>query len=500
MKILAFVSLLLLACSPVKKAAVQEAVDGAPVSRNSLYQADHIVQIEITASQWDELRKAEPKGGRCIFGFIGPQYDWFKFEEIKIDGVAMQNIGAKKKSWCNSESKTKASMNIKLDKFVKAQGAAAQKQWGTDALILNNSLQDKAYVRQCLSYQIFARAGIPAPQCNFAHVLINGEDYGIFVNLEPMKKSFILEKFGSPLGNLYEIGGESFESWALPRFAAGLEGWKDDSLADIKAVIEAIKNDKTEELESLSQLVNMDQFIRYWAMEVIMTHWDGMTLGTNNSYIYFDKDGKMNVLPWGTDQILNRDGVRETLQVYAKNNLAAKIYASKFYRAKLAATIKDYMTTLWSEPEIIAEIDAMATLIGPRILEQEKKGFTKDLDRLKASVKRRREQIASFIDNLPEPTPSVVETSGHYFPKCPNAPFVARGVSFAPKATEGDYGYVQRDDKEAATAGVPCKVDVKLSEDKLPDCKEACPLEVQTAKDWGICSKATGYSCLRTPN
>lgn len=390
-------------CSPINKSNLSELVTSE--TKSDIYDPSRVIRIEITAGKWDELRSQEPKGGRCVFGFIGAQYDWFQFEEIKIDGVAMKDFGAKKKSWCNSESKTKPSMNIKLDKFVKKNGAEAVKLWGTDSLILNNSLQDSSYVRQCLSYQIFAKAGIPSPLCNFAHVFVNGEDYGVFVNLQPMKKSFIESKFGLPLGNLYEIGGETFENWALPRFAANLEGWKDESLSDVKALIAAIEDDKSSDLELISQHVNLGQFINYWAMEVIMTHWDGLTLGTNNSYIYFDGKGQMHVLPWGTDQILNRDGARETLQVYAKNNLAAKIYGSPVYREKLSTTIKSFMAQLWSEEEVKASIAAMSELIKPHVLAAEQAAFSKNVGKLVNRVDARREQIASFIDKLPEPPP-----------------------------------------------------------------------------------------------
>jgi hypothetical protein len=493
MRLLAFL-FAVAGCMPVNRGQLKEAAGDAPAD-SRLYGADRVVEIQIQTTNWDVLRQQEPRGGRCVFGFVGSQYDWFKFEEIKIDGVTMKDVGVKKKSWCNSESKTKPSLNIKLDKYVKAQGAEAVRLWGTDALILNNSLQDKAYVRQCLSYQIFARAGIVAPLCGFAHVIVNGQDLGVFVNLQPMKESFIREKFGEPLGNLYEVAGETFEDWALERFAAGREGWRDAGLADIKAVNAAIKSDKSPELRQLAEIVDMQQFLSYWALEVILTHWDGLTLGTNNTYLYFDSKGKLNALPWGTDQILNRSGARETLQIYAGNNLAAKIYDSVVYQDKLAGIIKDYMQTLWSEAEVTAAIDRMADLITPYIPSDSMQDFKSHLEILKTNARNRRAQIASFIDKRPEPRASVAPPAERYFPKCSPAGFEYQGVHFVSTATEGNWGYMQRE--AGPPEGVPCKVDLTIDDHRLPSCAEACSKETQTAKDWGSCPRATGFSCLK---
>jgi hypothetical protein len=38
-------------------------------------------------------------------------------------------------------------------------------------MTLNNNKQDPSAIHQCLGYAVFADAGVPAPRCNFAHVV-----------------------------------------------------------------------------------------------------------------------------------------------------------------------------------------------------------------------------------------------------------------------------------------------------------------------------------------
>ena len=75
---------------------------------------------------------------------------------------------------------------------------------GVDNITLNNSVQDPSLIRQCIGYQLFTDAGYPSPQCNFAHVYVNGTDLGIYVHVEPIKRTFLRTHFDEDDGDLYE--------------------------------------------------------------------------------------------------------------------------------------------------------------------------------------------------------------------------------------------------------------------------------------------------------
>ncbi len=64
--------------------------------------------------------------------------------------------------------------------------------------------QDDSRLNTCMSYHVFREAGSPAPRCNYARVLLNGEDLGVFSNVESLKKPMLRRWFDDDSGNLYE--------------------------------------------------------------------------------------------------------------------------------------------------------------------------------------------------------------------------------------------------------------------------------------------------------
>src|SRR5207237_2898497 len=71
-----------------------------------------------------------------------------------------------------------------------------QKLNGYRTLNLLNSNQDPTFLRTVL-YQYIARQYIPAPKANYMRVAINGESWGVYVNVEQFNSDFTREAFGS---------------------------------------------------------------------------------------------------------------------------------------------------------------------------------------------------------------------------------------------------------------------------------------------------------------
>ena len=376
------------------KAAQDESVFYAP---------NRVAHVDITMGpdDWDSLRDQVPKGGPCNWEYTGPNYDWFKAAEVTVDGNVFKEVGIRKRSFCNSVSGMKPSLAIKFDKFNPSNKEVAEKIFGVEKLNLKNSIQDQSYIRQCLAYQLFRDAGIASPQCNFADVKVNGQQLGLYVNLEDMGKSFIAKHYPGKLGNLYDIKGERFEPWAYERLKGRLESFGgDESLSDIKGVVESLQNDSSDDLQELAKHVNLDQFITFWAMEIILLHWDGFTYDTNNAYLYFADDGRMNLVPWDTDQVFQPWDINERrFTIYARNNLPAKLNGNPKYRAALHAKIRELMNTVYRENEILAKIDETITVIDSSIFVYERNEFLWEVNKLKNGIKSRRAEIETAIAN-----------------------------------------------------------------------------------------------------
>lgn len=296
---------------------------------DALYAIDNVltVRISMPSAEWEAVRTEQPKGGRCNFDFTGgARYTWRKATSVQIAGTAFpaapvtfHNVGIKKKSFCGSISTEKPCLHLDFGKF--ADSDDAEVALGSRYLTLNNSIQDSSFIRQTLGYRILGAAGLPHSRCNYARVLVNGtligqglpgvDGPGIYVSTEPVMKRYIERNFnGNMKGNLYEI--EHHDDLVDERLDfIGVESLSEfDDKADVKFAVHHIAANG---LAGAVQMVDIDQFIKFYAMEFFLKHWDSYSENTNNTYLFNNvvaveqpgvDDVRFVMIPWGIDQIL----------------------------------------------------------------------------------------------------------------------------------------------------------------------------------------------------
>lgn len=170
-----------------------------------------------------------------------------------------------------------------------------------DKIHLNNSVQDPTFLHELISSELFLAAGVPAARTTHARVWLNGRDLGFYVLKEGFNKGFLKRHFADPDGNLYE-GGFVQDLDGRPKLQNG-EGVVDQS--DVKAVVAACREeDPTKRWQRVEQLVDLDKFFSFKALEMMTCHWDGYVQNRNNYRYYFDpKTGKLQFFPHGMDQM-----------------------------------------------------------------------------------------------------------------------------------------------------------------------------------------------------
>jgi CotH kinase protein len=300
---------------------------------DSLYALGNVVTIKIAMPQgnWDALRTEQPKGGICNFEWTGgARYTWRKATSVEIFGTnfpartTFTEVGVKKKSFCGSLNSEKPCLHVDFGRFRESNVPLINDLIGTRYLTLNNSIQDRSYIRQPLGYRLLGMAGLPHSRCNFARVFVNGTPIGqgfggvngpgIYVSAEPIMKRYIERNFnGNMEGNLYEI--EHHDDFVRDRldFISVEDLSKFESKADLKFAMSHIAANR---LAGASQMLDLDQFIKLYAMEFFLKHWDGYAGNTNNTYLYNDvnaveapgvDDVKFKMIPWGIDQTFQPD-------------------------------------------------------------------------------------------------------------------------------------------------------------------------------------------------
>jgi CotH protein len=184
---------------------------------------------------------------------------------------------------------------------------------GLKKMTLNNMVQDDSMIHESLAYQAFQAAGVPASRTGYADVIVNGQDYGLHLNIETLDTVALEKHFGpflEPPQHLYEgeyhadVTPSQDELFEVDEGEEVTEGVPADLAALVTAVNEGSGPGWSERVEPFADLGEMT---RMWAVEKYAGQWDGYSgqqgeLLPNNFYLYSDAAGRFQMLPWGTDQ------------------------------------------------------------------------------------------------------------------------------------------------------------------------------------------------------
>ena len=221
---------------------------------------------------------------------------------ISLDGEVMGDVGVRLKGkWGSFRPLTeKAAFLIKFNEFVSGQNFVGMKK-----LALNNMVQDASMMHEQLAYLLFRESNVPSSRTGYAWVRVNNEDYGLYTTVEVVDNDhFRMAWFGGEEGYLYEgeYGVDLFDS----RFMdfdqdSGKDKTKED-LAELVASLDALE-DAEDLFGELDQLFDMERFVAFAAIELVLGHWDGYAWTQNNYFIYRPEDSaRWTFMPWGLDQ------------------------------------------------------------------------------------------------------------------------------------------------------------------------------------------------------
>jgi len=393
--------LVALACGSDSQGSVDPdaGVDAGDVDLSEeLFRPDHVleVRIEMAPADWAVLREQPDVLGMpkitCGEQPTDKPYDYFP-GDITIDGVTTANVGVRKKGGFGSISSARPGLKIKPNEYTKGQ-----RIFGLKRLTLNNNHQDESQISQCLGYALFRDAGVAASRCSFAHVVVNGEDLGIYSNVESIKKDFLGRHFSDDSGSLYESGGD-FTAGGTDGFQPKVD--KDNpECSDLDRVVDALQTSDANFPEAIDTVVDTDAFMSFWAMEVIADHWDGYANNTNNFFFYHDPSSdKFHFIPWGIDALFSGK-LRSTRpdSVFACGSLPWRLYDVQATRDQYLARLRQLLDTVWDEPVILAEIDRMEALIEPYADATQSDSLAGEIEGVRDFVRGRRAALLLELD------------------------------------------------------------------------------------------------------
>ena len=377
---------------------------GGGAGPTSAYDPAHVLDVQITLSDqdWASLRFQgnDPLallGGQCLAGPKQTDFTYFN-AAVAIDGTTFPDVAVRKKGFLGSLSVSKPSFKIKLDEYM-----AGARYLDTDKLTLNNLKQDAALVRTCLAFELFARAGVPASRCTFAHVTVNGEDLGIYANVEAVGKSMLGRTFSDDSGNLYEGQlSDVREEWVDTYEKKSNED--DPDRSDIEGLRDALLAEDATLLDEVGERLDIEAFLTFWAMESLLGAWDGYTNNQNNHFIYHDpSSGKLHFLPWSPDMsFVTEDPFSapdRPQSVSAAGALPNRLYALGSMRDRYRERVLELNDAVMNPADVASEIESMAALLSPYV--DDAGLFESSLDEVRQFAAERQAMIAAELADGP---------------------------------------------------------------------------------------------------
>lgn len=329
------------------------------------FSVDRIAEIEIrmTAEDWREVRLSHRDAALLVRPDSDDGYE-YRRAEIRIDGVVVAQVGVRKKGFVGSVVSTRPSLKVKFDEYVRGQSFA-----GLEGLTLNNNNQDQALLQQFLAYDLFTRAGVPAPQASFARVRVNGEDLGIYTRVETIDKAFLRRVFGNDNGVLYEGYAGDFMG---DRSSQIIEkrGARDQDRGVVGRLTEVLAASGPVALPRIEALVDVDAFLRMWAVESLIGHWDSYSGNRNNFYLYVHPTTrKLHFIPWGADSVFADPGPLQFKKVpksfKAEGVLARRLWELPEIQERYRAMMRQLLAGPWNEARLLDELRTRQAALQP---------------------------------------------------------------------------------------------------------------------------------------
>lgn len=302
------------------------------------------LRIEIDDAARGKLRR-EPR-----------RYVKARFREGKH---AALDVGIKLKGSAGSFQRLRDKPGLTID-FDRYQAKATFH--GLAKFHLNNAAQDASYLREDLAYELFRRAGLPAPRITHARVRLGDRDMGLYVLKESYDVRFVETRFAKAqvLGNLYDGGVNGEVHDELDRDV----GHGEIDYKDLKALAAACELPPGEQRrEQLRASLDVDQFVTFMAAEVMIGHWDGYTLNPNNYRIYFGPDGRAVFLVHGTDQTFQHPHAE--IFPDPKGRVAKRVLAEQVWRDAYKKRVRELLPLFAPADALLQRIRSRAARLEP---------------------------------------------------------------------------------------------------------------------------------------
>ena len=224
---------------------------------------------------------------------------------LTVDGQTYENVGVSFRgmsSFMMVPAGKKRSLNVSLD-----MADPDQRLYGYKTLNLLNASGDPSLLSTVL-YSHIARQHIAAPQANLARVVINGEYWGVYTNVQQFNKVFAKENFAASKGTRWKVsgspngdGGLRYMGGDLAEYERRYDMKSSDGADAWQALVELCRTlDQTppDQLQAaLADQLDVDRALWFLALDVVLVNSDGYWTRASDYSLFRDADGRFHTIP-----------------------------------------------------------------------------------------------------------------------------------------------------------------------------------------------------------
>lgn len=255
-------------------------------------------------------------------------------DSVSIGGVCVEYVGLKTKgsytlehSYSDNSQSDRFSLTINFGKYIKKSDyGEKQNFYGVEKISLNNFFFDKSMMKEYCSLTLMTQMGLPTPQYGLAKLYINGEYYGVYSMIEaldspileqyydcspkdigdylckPEWTRFVYDELIEDMSPMWEFDEDTYKK--VEKSLPVVEEW----LRRLKLLSEGkdfegnkIDVNSEDYLTLLNQIIDVDEYLRYFAAHSFLCQLDNMFVTEKNFGLYIGDDGRSLIIPWDYD-------------------------------------------------------------------------------------------------------------------------------------------------------------------------------------------------------
>lgn len=200
----------------------------------------------------------------------------------------------------------KLSMKIKFNKYQPELRFYGLKKVNIHAMML-----DKSLLRDRVAYKLYQEMGVIGPRATHMNLKLNNDNWGVYIMVEQVDGRFTDKHFPeNGDGNVYkEVWPQHLEE---TKYVEALK--TNEDFGDVSGILSFanwLKTPKGDRVGSLEDWINLDNTLRYFAIEDVINNYDGPTgwycwgsaTCTPHNYYLFEEENqhKFYFVPWDLD-------------------------------------------------------------------------------------------------------------------------------------------------------------------------------------------------------